>query len=147
MSKFGIFEKKSQRSLMWSKMAFSSPFFFFWKITMIHTCYFAHIENLDYKISTKMLFFSFLIFDSSLTVYWKYKPVFLLSKHQNMIGYMYRSVKILSTHTHTYHPLNKVKFKFKYKQPSISFIYIHINNACSHVLSSMYIWYVFMTHF
>ena len=95
----------------------------------------------------KNVVFFFLIFDSSLTVYWKYKPVFLLSKHQNMIGYMYRSVKILSTHTHTYHPLNKVKFKFKYKQPSISFIYIHINNACSHVLSSMYIWYVFMTHF
>ena len=122
---------KTQRSLMWSKMAVSSPFFFFWKITMINTCYFVHIENLDYKISTKMLFFFFLIFDSSLTVYWKYKPVFLLSKHQNMIGYMYRSVKILSTHTHTYHPLNKVKFKFKYKQPPISFIYIPMNNTCS----------------
>ena len=123
-----IIKNFSQRRLMW---CFSSPFFLFWKITMIHTCYFAHIENLDYKISTKMLFFFFLISHELFTVYCKYKPVFLLSKHQNMIGYMYHSVKILSTHAHTYHPLNKVKFKFKYKQPSISFIYIPMNNACS----------------
>ena len=105
------------------------------------------ILRLQNKHKNVFFFSIFPTHHSLFTVYWKYKPVFLLSKHQNMIGYMYHSVKILSTHAHTYHPLNKVKFKFKYKQPSISFIYIPMNNACSHVLSSLYIWYVFMTHF